>query len=76
MDGGIPTFTTTITNEISLSGTMLTRVKNGLSNGIWIVPYIGAEITSQTNYRPFFAENVGEWACGSVWGLTLEVEYV
>lgn len=59
-----------------MSSQTLAALNSGLETGVWVVPYIGAAVTSSTNYQPMYvnAQQNGYWACGSAWGLSLVLE--
>ena len=75
-DGGIPTVSMPTTEAVQFGPSPQSQIAANINNGVWIVPYIYADITSSTSYTPFFfASQNGYWGCTSVWGLTLEVEF-
>lgn len=74
-DGGIPTLTTPQERSYTMGSQTLKSMSD--NHGGWIVPFIDCSISSSTSYRPFcIPANPLYWACVSLWGLTLEAEFV
>ena len=40
---------------------------------LWVIPYFGASITSQSYNPYYYASRQGDWVCASLWGVRLEV---